>query len=481
MRQRICTLALSFLLLFSAISDPARAAEAFAPVRTYDESFVDVSIEDWYYSAVKALYQLGLTGGKGRPDTFAPEDDISVGEVAALAARLRSLYETGDSEAGSAPFSGGSSWYGAYVSYLQALEVIGGELEGRFDFPATRAEMAHILAGALPGEWLSPINEEAVTAGFARGLYIQDVAEDDSYCQDILRLYTWGILSGTDEAGSFLPGRTVSRCEAAAMVARLACPELRLTLDWEIPPVYSRQGTSMTDLVFSSGDFYEAPAPDDAEKIDADVRYMLSRGERQLTFRYEPGVLTGEMANDLTRAFVYGARQYVEQTYNYVHCTHIKSTGYLSLEFSSSLYGAGEIDRYRQETMDYAIAVHDRLWEEGAIHEGMTEYEKAKVYFTWICDNCRYDFSSNDSSMSHSGWRLFAEGLAVCDGYTAAYNLLLKLEGISCGTCSTAKHIWTTAELDGQTYHIDTTWGDQKGQIAYNYFAMTEEESLARF
>ena len=71
--------------------------------------------------------------------------------------------------------------------------------------------------------------------------------------------------------------------------------------------------------------------------------------------------------------------------------------------------------------------------------------------------------------------------MAVCDGYTAAYNLLLKLEGIDCTTMSTTDHIWTVATLDGTQYHIDPTWGDQTGTIAYRYFAMTEAASLARF
>ena len=83
--------------------------------------------------------------------------------------------------------------------------------------------------------------------------------------------------------------------------------------------------------------------------------------------------------------------------------------------------------------------------------------------------------------MSHSAYRLFDEGIAVCDGYTAAYNLLLKLEGIDCGTWSAADHIWTTAELDGHTYHIDTTWGDQTYGVEYRYFAMTEADAVSRF
>lgn len=245
------------------------------------------------------------------------------------------------------------------------------------------------------------------------------------------------------------------------------------------------RGCAMADLVAGGGSFYQAPAPDDPEQIAADVRYMLSRGERSLTLQYGPGELDAGRFGELANAFLYEVRQYVEQTYNYVYCTGDPRTGRLSLDFSSSLYGEEDLERYREETLDYALAVRDRLWADGLLREDMSEYEKARAYFTWVCENCRYDAGAVgvDSSMSHSGWRLFAEGLAVCDGYTAAYNLLLKLEGIDCGTYTleSRNHIWTVAVLDGTAYHIDATWGDQTERIAYRYFGMTEEESLIRF
>ena len=65
----------------------------------------------------------------------------------------------------------------------------------------------------------------------------------------------------------------------------------------------------------------------------------------------------------------------------------------------------------------------------------------------------------------------------MCDGYTGAYNLLLKLEGIDCTALFNDSHIWTLAELDGTTYHIDVTWGDQYGRTDLRYFGMSEEQS----
>ena len=94
-----------------------------------------------------------------------------------------------------------------------------------------------------------------------------------------------------------------------------------------------------------------------------------------------------------------------------------------------------------------------------------------------ICENCEYDLEADDQSISHIPYSLFEYGTAVCDGYTGAYNLFLRLEGIPCSAISNESHIWTVATLDDQLYHIDTTWGDSSGQINYDYFAMSEQLS----
>lgn len=478
MKRRIMTVALAVFLLWQALPSQASAVGDFTPVRTYRDQFSDISGTDWYYDSVKFLYELGLTSGKGAENIFDPKGDIAVSEVITMAARLRSLWETGDSESGPSAYMG-ASWYTPYVTYLQDAGAIGRELEGGYTRPATRAEMAHVLAGALPSDRFDPINEEVVRSGWQAGQYIKDVTGNTRYRDDILRLYSWGITGGSDAMGTFHPEDNISRCEAAAMVARLASGGQRLSLDWEILPAYSKKGTTMPDLIQSDGAFYDAPSLNEPEKIDADVRYMLSRGERIINLKYPAGSLSTSYADELTEAFLNAARNYVEQTYNYVQVSYSTRTGVMTMTFGSSLYPENQIDYYRDETMAYALSVHDHLWETGQLNSGMTDYEKARVYFTWICEYCRYDHTSAD--MSHSAYRLFKERIAVCDGYTAAYNLLLKLEDIDCGTYSTIDHIWTIAELDGKTYHIDTTWGDQSSQVDYRYFAMTPTEAISRF
>ena len=109
----------------------------------------------------------------------------------------------------------------------------------------------------------------------------------------------------------------------------------------------------------------------------------------------------------------------------------------------------------------------------------MSQYEIAQVYYQWLCEHCRYDDGAGDDSLSHLAYGALVNGLAVCDGYTGAYNLLLKLEGIDCYALPNATHIWTVATLDGETVHIDATWGDQGNTGTKRYFAMTPEQSYS--
>ena len=207
--------------------------------------------------------------------------------------------------------------------------------------------------------------------------------------------------------------------------------------------------------------------------MDESIRYMLSSGQSTLTLQYDS--LTPVTARQAMEQALSTVKTYCEQCYNTVSCTY-GADGSLRLTFSAANSG-GNLSSYREETMAAAIAVHDQLWADGLLTAGMTEREKARVYYTWICDNCTYDYGASDSSLSHIPYSLFTRGTAVCDGYTGAYNLLLKLEGIQCTALANDEHIWTVAVLDGTQVHVDTTWADSGSTIDYTYFAMTPSQS----
>ena len=472
MKKRVPALALALALLLTI---PAWAAQDspdnFVRSKAYTGQFADLTPASIFYDNVAALYEYGLSVGKTN-GTFGLQDQLTVGQVVIFAGRIRSLYRTGDAEAGNRAYGGdGGPVALGYLRYLQAEGVIGTELGEALSTPATRAQVAHVLANTLPEEALPPVHADLVTQAYASRRFITDVTEYTPYYQDILDLYRTGVAVGSDATGSFLPAQPITRGAAAAMLTRMVDPELRVTPGWDLgEEAWSAQGATMGDLV-PLGTYIAAPSTQ--AELDESIRYMLSSNQNTLTLQYPS--LSVVSARRVMEAALAAVKTYCEQCYNTVNCSFTAS-GAITLTFSAASAG-DQILSYRDAAMEAAIAVHDSLWEDGTITASMTDYEKARAYFTWICDNCVYDYSAGDSSLSHIAYNLFENGTAVCDGYTGAYNLLLKLEGIDCTALSNSSHIWTVATLDGTEYHIDTTWGDSGPAPNYSYFAMTPDES----
>lgn len=473
MKKRVVSLLLAFALLLGV---PAVAAENstdnFTRVKTYTQQFSDLKAEDPFYANVAALYEYGLSVGK--PDgTYGLKSSVTVGEIVIFSARIRSLYVFGDAERGAADYQAtGMPAFFPYLLYLQAEGVLGIELDAACaaGSPATRAEVAHVLAGTLPPSALPAVHEDLVTECYASRQYISDVTEYTPYYQDILTLYKCGVSMGSDARGAFLPDTAITRGAAAAMLTRMVDAALRVTPAWTVTPDYTVAGVTLADLV-PAGEYMEAPVTQG--DMDLVVCSMLSQGKNVLKLKFNGATVTSTRL--VMEQALNAVKTYCEQCYNAVSCTYT-GDGAMTLTFSASS-AADQIMVYRDATMAAAIAVHDRLWAEGKLTADMTDYEIAKVYYTWICENCVYDYTADSESLSHIAYSLFQKGSAVCDGYTGAYNLLLKLEGIPCTALSNKDHIWTVAMLDGVKYHIDTTWGDSGGTVNYTYFAMTENQS----
>lgn len=473
MKQRFPALLLALCLLLTV--PPAQAAQeaGFIRSRTYAGEFSDLTPDSPFYSNVSALYEYGLSNGKD-DGTFGLGDPVTLGQAVIFAGRVRGLYSSGDAEAALAYRHETTPGALAYFRYLQAEGVLEQDFVNdykAFYEPASRAQVAHVLAGVLPEEALPSVHDELVTLAYSSRRFIPDVDEYTPYYQDILTLYRKGVSTGSDAAGSFLPGEPITRGALAAMLTRMLDPALRVQPQWDLSHLYAAAGTTLADLV-EPGTYSLAPSTE--KELESSLRYMLAQGEDQIVFYY-PGISEQEARTLMDRSLAV-MKAHCEQSYNEVRCT--RGAGLVTLSFSAA--GAGRrTQEYRSAAMEAAADVHDRFWEEGTLHPDMTDLEKARIYYGWICENCSYDYQAGDDSLSHIPYSLFARKTAVCDGYTGAYNLLLKLEGIPCSTVIQGDHIWTTATLDGTEYHIDATWGDSGSDINYDYFAMTPRQSLA--
>lgn len=90
------------------LSVPALAAESgtenLVRSKTYTGQFSDLPEDHTFYKNVAALYEYGLSVGQA-DGTFGLTAPMTVGQTVIFAGRIRSLYRTGDPEAGPAAFA----------------------------------------------------------------------------------------------------------------------------------------------------------------------------------------------------------------------------------------------------------------------------------------------------------------------------------------------------------------------------------------
>ena len=135
------------------------------------------------------------------------------------------------------------------------------------------------------------------------------------------------------------------------------------------------------------------------------------------------------------------------------------------------------------ETLDQVNAVSAKVTEVLAsiITPEMNDFQKEKAIHDWIELNLAYD----TSLVQHSAYDgLFGNKKTVCQGYAVLAYKMLKEAGVENriieGVAGTTLHAWNLVKLDGNWYHLDTTWDDPvpdvAGRIVYDHFNLTDDQ-----
>ena len=155
--------------------------------------FHDVTARDWFYDAVKYVYEKGLMDGVDA-GVFAPNDTLTRAMVWTIIARAEGVDTTG-----------GATWYAKAQEYVTAKGISDGENPNA---PITRQELVTMLY-RLAGE---PAVSGTITA--------PDASSVSSWAQNAM---TWamniGLVEG-DENGAVTPTATATRAQAAALIMR---------------------------------------------------------------------------------------------------------------------------------------------------------------------------------------------------------------------------------------------------------------------
>jgi len=196
---------------------PKGSIDNFAKANTYTSGqFSDVNEDQWYgFNKQKAIANAVIYGlMKGNSTTtFNPTGNMSVAEALTVAARVHSIYMTGEEN-----FVQGPLWYQVYVEYAIENEIITGTAFTSYTRSVTRAEMAYIFANSMPMSEFAPQN--TVNS-------LPDVSSATKYNDEIFLLYAAGILTGSDTLGTFNPTSNINRAEAAAIISRVILPDIR--------------------------------------------------------------------------------------------------------------------------------------------------------------------------------------------------------------------------------------------------------------
>lgn len=123
------------------------------------------------------------------------------------------------------------------------------------------------------------------------------------------------------------------------------------------------------------------------------------------------------------------------------------------------------------------------------IPSGYTDVEKERLIHDRVLSQITYDHSAVGQQINRVNYsRVYdiygalINKKSVCEGYSRLFQYLCYQVGINAtivnGTSDNQAHAWNAVKLDGDWYHIDTTWddGSTSGIPLYDYFNLTTEE-----
>lgn len=173
--------------------------------------FTDVAAGDWFYEAVRFVYEKGLSGGTSET-AFSPDATLT---RAMLVVLLHRLEGSPAAQASSFTDVAAGTWYTDAVAWAAANNIVAGVADGRFDpdAPITREQLAVILYRYAQSKGY-PVALNGVLDDF------HDADRVSVWAHDALRWATGaGIVSGKN-GGLLDPVGQATRAEVASMLMR---------------------------------------------------------------------------------------------------------------------------------------------------------------------------------------------------------------------------------------------------------------------
>ena len=219
-KRRFSALFLTLTLLLCTL--PAAAAEGddwLVPKVQEAPAFTDMA-GVWCEDAVQTVCQTGLM--QGRSDgSFNPSGALTGAHIVTICARLYDLLTGGDGTLQEP--AADQAWYDpAYESLAEALDYAGG-------LDALRINIHPDKYSIRRWQFVELLDQTLTAADVTLPAINQITVLPDTTDTAVLKLCSAGILTGSDQYGSFRGNESLSRGQAAAILARLADPAQRQT------------------------------------------------------------------------------------------------------------------------------------------------------------------------------------------------------------------------------------------------------------
>ncbi|MEK4425277.1 transglutaminase domain-containing protein [Solibacillus sp. FSL K6-1523] len=144
-------------------------------------------------------------------------------------------------------------------------------------------------------------------------------------------------------------------------------------------------------------------------------------------------------------------------------------------------------------TMNYDLTAEQHAQMHGKVKQlveemppNLSDVEKVKYVNDYIVSQTVYELDSKASP--YTPYSVLMNGEGVCQGYALAVLLLfdemgMEAQYVTGDAIPVGGHAWNLVKVDGEWYHLDTTWNDpipdQGKNIRYDYFLLADE-TLAR-
>ena len=410
------------------VTDASADAENSGTSSASSSGFSDVAESDYFADAVAWAVSQGVTTGTGA-NTFSPDSAVTRAEAVTFLWRAAGEPAPASSASSFSDVTDRSAYYYDAVLWAAQEGITTGAGGGRFDLNST-------------------LSYDQIFTFLCRAA--GETASGDDWSAAAVN---WASSNGLTDGLSF--------------TAKADCPRSDV-----VYCLWKQMGGGETvqdpsqGVPAGSGDLEGARSAIEASLLDMETAIDVS------AFGVESGALL-DLAEDIVNV-----ENFYEPFTGYYGVTGLWCLEEAGQAAQTLYVGYGNTPESIQQQRDIVVKAWEILDE--TVEPGMSDYEIAKALHDYVVLNTAYGFPSDVPRpiAVYSGYFSLLWGCGVCTDYAMAYQLLMDMAGIPCGMVTNASHAWNVVQLDGEWYHVDTTWDDptpnREGYVRYDYFLKSD-------